>query len=212
MCLSNGGILWRWLPILNVISNTFIDNCSLIFHGMRLRLVGIVALLLLMGPAKAVSNSQMVQDDESEDVIITVDSTNLRFSPDSVTVSEGETVRFFWSGQLLPHNAVEANGLFDSGDPERDVDYSFTFEIGMNGTYDFECEPHADFGMVGQIVVEPVQIEDLNQSNGTGDSNLTGMEDESLTFVSVIGTVWVLALAAYSRQVGGPHRGPRSGF
>ena len=179
---------------------------------MRLRLVGIVALLLLMGPAKAVSNPQMVQDDESEDVIITVDSTNLRFSPDSVTVSEGTTVRFFWSGQLLPHNAVEANGLFDSGDPERDVDYSFTFEMGMNGTYDFECEPHADFGMVGQIVVEPVQIEDLNQSNGTGDSNLTGMEDESLTFVSVIGTVWVLALAAYSRQAGGPHRGPRSGF
>ena len=179
---------------------------------MRLRLVGIVALLLLMGPAKAVSNPQMVQDDESEDVIITVDSTNLRFSPDSVTVSEGTTVRFFWSGQLLPHNAVEANGLFDSGDPERDVDYSFTFEMGMNGTYDFECELHADFGMVGQIVVEPVQIEDLNQSNGTGDSNLTGMEDESLTFVSVIGTVWVLALAAYSRQVGGPHRGPRSGF
>ena len=212
MCLSNGGILWRWLPILNVISNTFIDNCSLIFHGMRLRLVGIVALLLLMGPAKAVSNSQMVQDDGSEDVIITVDSTNLRFSPDTVTVSEGETVRFFWSGQLLPHNAVEANGLFDSGDPERDVDYSFTFEVGTNGTYDFECEPHADFGMVGQIVVEPAQIVDLNQSNGTGDSNLTEMEDESLTFVSVIGTVWVLALAAYSRQVGGPHRGPRSGF
>ena len=179
---------------------------------MRLRLVGIVALLLLMGPAKAVSNSQMVQDDESEDVIITVDSTNLRFSPDSVTVSEGTTVRFFWSGQLLPHNAVEANGLFDSGDPERDVDYSFTFEMGMNGTYDFECEPHADFGMVGQIVVEPVQIEDLNQSNGTGDSNLTEMEEESLTFISIIGTVWVLALAAYSRQVGGPHRGPRSGF
>ena len=212
MCRSVADILWRWLSVLNLISNTFIDNCSLIFHGMRLRLVGIVALLLLMGPVKAVSNSQMVQDDGSEDVIITVDSTNLRFSPDTVTVSEGETVRFFWSGQLLPHNAVEVNGLFDSGDPERDVDYSFTFEVGTNGTYDFECEPHADFGMVGQFVVEPAQIVDLNQSNGTGDSNLTGMEDESLTFVSVIGTVWVLALAAYSRQVGGPHRGPRSGF
>ena len=175
-------------------------------------LLGLVALLLLAIPTEAVVGSQNDQQDDSEDVIITVDSTNLRFSPDSVTVMEGDTVRFFWSGQLLPHNAVEVNGVFDSGDPERDVDYSFTFEIGMNGTYDFECEPHADFGMVGQIVVEPVQIEDLNQSNGTGDSNLTGMEDESLTFVSVIGTVWVLALAAYSRQVGGPHRGPRSGF
>ena len=41
--------------VLNVVTNTFIDNYSLIFHGMRLRLVGIVALLLLTGPAKAVS-------------------------------------------------------------------------------------------------------------------------------------------------------------
>ena len=179
---------------------------------MRLGLIGVVVLLLFMGSAKAISDSQTEQTDDSEDVIITVDSTNLRFSPDSVTVMEGDTVRFFWSGQLLPHNAVEANGVFDSGNPERDVDYSFTFEIGMNGTYDFECEPHADFGMVGQIIVEPVPMDQMNESNSTGDENLTGMESESLTFVSVIATVWVLGIAAYSRPVGGPHRGPRSGF
>ena len=179
---------------------------------MRLGLTGVVVLLLFMGSAKAISDSQTEQTDDSEDVIITVDSTNLRFSPDSVTVMEGDTVRFFWSGQLLPHNAVEANGVFDSGDPERDVDYSFTFEIGMNGTYDFECEPHADFGMVGQIIVEPVPMDQMNETNNTGDENLSGMESESLTFVSVIATVWVLGIAAYSRPVGGPHRGPRSGF
>ena len=192
--------------------NTSIHNYVLIFHTMRLGLIGVVVLLLFMGSAKAISDSQTEQTDDSEDVIITVDSTNLRFSPDSVTVMEGDTVRFFWSGQLLPHNAVEANGVFDSGDPERDVDYSFTFEIGMNGTYDFECEPHADFGMVGQIIVEPVPMAQMNETNNTGDENLTGMESESLTFVSVIATVWVLGIAAYSRPVGGPHRGPRSGF
>mgnify|MGYP001165164480 FL=1 len=87
---------------------------------------------------------------------ITVDSTNLRFSPSDVTISEGETVRFFWSGELLPHNAVEANGVFDSGEPSRNVDYIFTFEIGMNGTYEYVCEPHEDMGMVGTITVEPV--------------------------------------------------------
>ena len=179
---------------------------------MRLMLLGLVALLLLATPTEAVVGSQDDQQDDSEDVIITVDSTNLRFSPDSVTVVEGDTVRFFWSGQLLPHNAVEVNGVFDSGNPERDVDYSFTFEIGMNGTYDFECEPHADFGMVGQIIVEAVPMNQTNGSNSTGDENLTGMESESLTFVSVIATVWVLGIAAYSRPVGGPHRGPRSGF
>ena len=36
-------------------------------------------------------------------VIITVDSTNLQFSPSEVTINEGQTVRFFWSGEFLDH-------------------------------------------------------------------------------------------------------------
>jgi|TARA_A100001037_G_scaffold290519_1_gene303469 plastocyanin len=92
----------------------------------------------------------------SEEVIITVDSTNLRFSPSEISIMEGDTVRFFWQGQLLAHNAVERNGVFDSGEPERDVDYSFKFEIGMNGTYEFVCEPHESANMIGQIIVNPL--------------------------------------------------------
>ena len=75
-------------------------------------------------------------------MIISVDSTNLRFSPSEVTIQEGDTVRFFWSGQLLPHNAVARDGTFDSGEPERAVDYPVLFEVGDNGTYEFVCEPH----------------------------------------------------------------------
>ena len=93
-----------------------------------------------------------------EEVIITVDSTNLQFSPSEVTITEGDTVRFFWQGQLLAHNAVENNGVFDSGDPQRDVDYSFKFEVGTNGTYDFVCEPHESANMVGKIIVNPLII------------------------------------------------------
>ena len=52
-----------------------------------------------------------------EEIIISVDSTNLRFSPAEVTIVEGQTVRFFWDGELLGHNAVEMNGFFDSGEP-----------------------------------------------------------------------------------------------
>ena len=93
-----------------------------------------------------------------EEVIITVDSTNLQFSPSEVTITEGDTVRFFWQGQLLAHNAVEENGIFDSGDPQRDVDYSFKFEVGTNGTYDFVCEPHESANMVGKIIVNPITV------------------------------------------------------
>ena len=34
---------------------------------------------------------------DGETVVIGVDSTNLRFSPSSVTITEGDTVRFFWT-------------------------------------------------------------------------------------------------------------------
>ena len=99
------------------------------------------------------SNSQ-------SDIVVTVDSTNFRFSPSEITIDEGQTVRFFWSGELLGHNAVEENELFDSGEPETNVDYLFEFEIGSNGTYTYVCEPHKEMGMVGTIIVNPIIVEE----------------------------------------------------
>ncbi len=119
----------------------------------------VVVCLLLASVALTGSLSEPIDNRQEEfdhvlATTITVDSTNLRFSPPDVTISEGDTVRFLWSGELLPHNAVESEGVFDSGEPSRNVDYIFTFELGMNGTYEYVCEPHEDMGMVGTIVVE----------------------------------------------------------
>ena len=116
----------------------------------------IICAFLLTGSIGLDAQHHQEEVDHVLATTITVDSTNLRFSPSDVTISEGETVRFLWSGELLPHNAVEANEVFDSGEPSRNVDYIFTFEIGMNGTYEYVCEPHEDMGMVGTITVEPV--------------------------------------------------------
>ena len=129
-----------------------------------------------------------------EPTIITVDSTNLRFSPSSVTITEGDTVRFFWSGQALPHNAVEENEVFDSGEPARAVDYSFTFERGMNGTYAFVCEPHASVGMVGQITVEPAAEEN------TTTPEEPPVEAEDTPFVSVVAVFAAVGAAALVRR------------
>lgn len=116
--------------------------------------------LLLFSFSTIISNPVLSEENNkvisSEEVIIKVDSTNLRFSPSEISIMEGDTVRFFWQGQLLAHNAVERNGVFDSGEPERDVDYSFKFEIGMNGTYEFVCEPHESANMIGEIIVNPL--------------------------------------------------------
>ncbi len=113
-------------------------------------------------------------ESEGKTLTVTVDGTNLRFSPDVITLVEGDTVRFFWENQLLAHNAVEENGLFDSGDPERNVEYNYTFQVGENGTYQYVCEPHASLGMVGTIIVEPMPVLEPEPVEPTED------EDDSI--------------------------------
>ena len=136
------------------------------------------------------------------DVIITVDSTNLRFSPSSVTVDEGDAVRFFWDGQILPHNAVEENGTFDSGDTKSNEDYRFVFLPGLNWTFEYYCEPHRSLGMVGEIIVNPVPVMEMNN---TSEENVTDTDmkedDESfMPFLSMPSMFAAIAVAFITRK------------
>ena len=120
---------------------------------MKLNIIILICLSLML-----CGNIGLINEDGVEHTII-VDGTNLRFSPDSLTINEGDSVRFVWDGELLPHNSVEENGVFNSGDPERDVDYLYTFNYTQSGIYDFFCEPHEDLGMVGEIIVVNIEEE-----------------------------------------------------
>ena len=119
-------------------------------------------------------NIEDFQNDSVEHVI-TVDGTNLRFYPASLTINEGDTVRFMWGEEILPHNSVEENGLFDSGEPEREVNYSYTFGYDQEGVYNFFCEPHEAVGMDGTITVLDKEelIETSLEKSGIGDSGVS---------------------------------------
>ena len=142
---------------------------------MRLGLVAIFILISLT-PLWSVEASFSERDNSNfqSEKVVTVDSTNFRFSPSEITIDEGQVVRFFWSGELLRHNAVEENGLFDSGEPETDVDYSHKFEIGSNGTYKYVCEPHEQMGMIGTIIVNPISIEEEEEGEIQTEDALPG--------------------------------------
>ena len=94
---------------------------------------------------------------------------------------------------------MENNGVFDSGDPERNVDYSFTFERGTNGTYEFVCEPHASAGMVGQITVEPAAP--LNET--TEEEQPVSVDTPSLSMVATVGVLALAGMARSGRQGNG---------
>ena len=126
-------------------------------------------------------------------VVITVDSTNLKFSPNEVTINEGQTIRFFWSGEFLDHNAVAINGIFNSGEPQKEVDYSFTFDKGTNDTYNYICEPHELLEMVGTITVNPYDESNTTASNSTG--SVGSEQDDMSTSSSLGGFLFIPALA-----------------
>ena len=156
-----------------------------------MRLLPVIAIFVL---AVLATGTIEEQDITQEEVVVTVDSTNLRFSPQSVTVTEGDSVRFFWSGELLAHNAVAYDGLFDSGDASRNVDYSFKFEVGTNGTHEYLCEPHEEFGMTGTVVVEPLTIVEEESADEDG-------EPGSLPAGGLLGTATIFFGAAiYPRK------------
>ena len=158
--------------------------------SMRHILLVVILLLGTMVPGSLADAST------SEQVVVTVDSTNLRFSPSSITISEGDSVRFFWSGELLAHNAVAEDGLFDSGDTSRNVDYTFTFEAGTNGTHQYICEPHESVGMVGTIVVEPMQGPVSPEPvNDTSDVALSESGEAWIPFFGLEIVVLVMAAA-----------------
>ena len=79
---------------------------------------------------------------------------NLIFSPNELTISVGETVKFI-NGELPPHNMVVKDH------PELShTDLAFmggeSFEVTFpeSGDYEFQCDPHAGAGMTGIIHVE----------------------------------------------------------
>jgi len=159
-----------------IVNNTSINTFQIprLYVNKSIFLVFCLVLFVTLSPT-TLAEEQAEQDGEV--VIISVDSTNLRFSPSEVTLNEGDTIRFFWSGELLPHNAVESDGLFDSGEPSRNVDYSYTFNVGENGTYEFVCEPHESVGMVGTVNVEQLIIDPGIENNTDNETEILNQAD-----------------------------------
>ena len=168
----------------------------------------IVASIVCLLLSAVLASGNLTNQDDGEVVVVSVDSTNLRFSPETITLQEGDSVRFFWSGELLAHNAVESNGLFDSGEASRNVDYTYTFNIGENGTYEYVCEPHEEFGMIGTIIVEPKPAdeqdpeEDPDEGSDAEQAQSEGFTVPHVELVVVIGILLLIYQMVRIRSFG----------
>lgn len=89
----------------------------------------------------------------------TVTQINLTFSPSSLTIAAGDTVR--WVRTAGSHTVTNGTGaadpnagtLFDA--PLNLTTPSFEYVFTVPATYPYFCRPHESFGMTGTITVDP---------------------------------------------------------
>ena len=83
--------------VLKIDNNTSVNTFEIlpVFVNKSIFVPFCLVLFVILSPT-TLAEEQSYQD--SEVVIISVDSTNLRFSPSEVTLNEGDTIRFFWVG------------------------------------------------------------------------------------------------------------------
>lgn len=90
----------------------------------------------------------------------------LKFDPDEVTISVGDTIEWRNSSSVVhtvtadPQKAANADNVrlpegaetFDSGNILPGENYTYTFTVP--GRYKYVCLPHEAAGMIGEVVVQ----------------------------------------------------------
>ncbi len=145
-----------------------------------------------------------------------VSVTNGSFTPKELTITAGDKVVWTNNG-TVGHNVDGLKSVFPSN-PEsfgNDVGLGWTYEFTFNtvGTYDYQCDPHAAFGMVGKVIVNPK----VETGPFTLTINFTGMTPhvgETLWLAVIdqatkmeIGRVKTIAAVSFSLEVQGIEAG-----
>jgi len=111
----------------------------------RLGLAGLVIVAIMMVGRASSSGATAAEEKPATEIKI----DNFSFSPNTVTVPVGSTVR--WTNHDdVPHNVVNDDKSFKSKTMDTDENFSYTFT--KPGTYTYFCSIHPK--MTGKVVVQ----------------------------------------------------------
>ena len=93
---------------------------------------------------------------QEEQTLYTVEIIDNSFSPENLTISEGDTVIWINKGSMI-HTTTsgtdcEPDEGWNSGNLSPEESFSFIFT--SQGTFDYFCIPHCEMGMTGSVTVE----------------------------------------------------------
>ena len=129
-----------------------------------------------------------------------VSMTNFQFTPKTITVNVGDTVKWTSNGGLIPHTATATSGTsFDSG--ILSDGQTFSWQATSVGTIQYTCVLHDIIGMKGTIVVasaSPTTTTVPSSTTTTPSTSTTTVVPSSTTTTTTIMTttqpVWLRIL------------------
>lgn len=101
-----------------------------------------------------------------------VSVTNYVYSPAEVTINVGDKV--IWKNNGGNHNVNGSKTKFPAN-PESfgnslGTGWTYEYTFTTAGTYNYQCDPHAAFGMVGKVIVNPKTVTGLiDQADNSAD-------------------------------------------
>jgi plastocyanin len=104
----------------------------------------LTGLVMTLALAACAESTPSAPPPVSESPTVTI--ANMRFTPDHVTIAEGDTVTWVWDDGSMPHD-VSGDG-FES---EVQSEGSFTHTFTDAGSYPYVCTLHS--GMKGEVTV-----------------------------------------------------------
>ena len=107
----------------------------------------LILVIALLSAALSLSFAAPPNDKPTSEVAVKID--NFSFSPATITVSAGTTVR--WTNRDdIPHTVVSEDKTFKS--KVLDTDDQFTYTFTKPGTYDYFCSIHPK--MTAKVVAQ----------------------------------------------------------
>ncbi|MDD3876993.1 MAG: plastocyanin/azurin family copper-binding protein [Bacteroidales bacterium] len=85
-----------------------------------------------------------------------IEQQNFTFSPNTLNVNIGDTVRWVWTAGSHTTTSVSIPSGAQSWDnPLTQSETSFEYVVAESGTYNYQCTPHSSMGMTGSFVAFP---------------------------------------------------------
>ncbi|MGH2837929.1 MAG: plastocyanin/azurin family copper-binding protein [Thermoleophilaceae bacterium] len=122
-------------------------------------------------PAKSDKKQEQKKDEPSAKASASASVTisDFKFTPNTVTVNEGDTVTWTNDGPTV-HTATAEDGSFDTGILDKGQSGSATFT--QAGTINYICSPHPY--MKGKVIVQAASAGSGSGSSGSSDSGSDG--------------------------------------